>query len=140
LRSAPNLGLPSIRFDSTSVMEPGRTGTQLHRLLKQWELIAPNDALGGTTLAEFKAFIQPALDARAEISKADAGRKFWEQERDKADVPSHKEYLRIVNAIRADKKFGTSCGLYKALKYVTDDERASGLHRKATLAKMAEET
>jgi len=109
---------------------PKAIGAEITNLISNWTTLAKDASLGGSTLADFQALVQPSLDARAKIATIESELKECVQERDAADAKSHVECIRIVNAIRSDKNFGPNSGLYKALGYVPENERASGLHRK----------
>lgn len=113
---------------------PKVIGDQITNLISNWTTLAKDASLGGSTLPDFQALVQPSLDARNAIAGLESELKEQMQERDAADAKSHDEYQRIVNAIRADKKFGPNSGLYKALGYVPEEDRASGLHRKGAPA------
>ena len=108
---------------------PKSVGDQLATLIKEWTRLAKDATIGGTTLAEFTATVQPSLAPRAKIEELNSQIKEQAQLRDAADPASHAEYKRLVKAIAGDKAFGTNSPLYRALGYVPDDERASGLHR-----------
>lgn len=103
---------------------------QITNLISNWTTLAKDASIGGSTLADFQAVVQPSFDTRNRIAALESELKEQMQERDAADDKSHAEYQRIVNAIRGDKQFGANSGLYKALGYVPEDARASGLHRK----------
>ena len=107
---------------------------EITHLITNWTTLAKDASLGGSTLADFQALVQPSFDARSKIAELESELKEQLQEREAADDKSHAEYLRIVNAIRSDKKFGSNSGLYKALGYIPDESRASGLHRKGAPA------
>ena len=108
---------------------PKSYGDEITTLIDNWTQLAPTATLGGSTLAEFTATVKPSLDPRAKIKTLEAQIKEQAQLRDQADPASHAEYKRIVKCIAGDKAFGTNSPLYRALGYVPDDERASGLHR-----------
>jgi len=108
---------------------PKSVGDELATMIKEWTRLAPATTIGGTTVVEFAATVKPSLDPRAKIESLDSQIKEQAQLRDAADPASHAEYKRIVKAIAGDKAFGMNSPLYRALGYVPDDERASGLHR-----------
>ncbi|MGA3007267.1 MAG: hypothetical protein ABSE59_05180 [Opitutaceae bacterium] len=97
---------------------PKAIAEEIKKLISNWEILAKNDSLGGSSLAEFQALAQDSLNARTKIVELEAALKEQIRARDIADVQTHAEYLRIVNAIRSDRKFGPNSDFYKALGYV----------------------
>jgi len=108
---------------------PQSIGNEITNLAKQWQALAPTVSFGDSMIADYNTLVKPSLDSRTQLDLLDSQTKDWMKKRDEADAASHPEVLRIAGAIRSHKQFGPNSGLYKALGYVTDDEKKSGLHR-----------
>jgi len=111
---------------------PGNaTGTKakLDQVVNAWATLAPDKTLAGMTLAQFKAKIQPSLDARAQIDQFEAQLASAKDARDDADSASMSQVLLVVNAVKGDPTAGEDSNLYEQMGYVRKSERASGLKR-----------
>ena len=113
---------------------PKSINDKITNLALQWKTLAPTVSFGDSTLDEFNTLVKPSLDARAEIAQLESQIENQIKLRDQADKVSYAEVGRIGRSVHDHKQFGANSGLYKALGFVTDDERASGLHRGGTPA------
>jgi hypothetical protein len=109
---------------------PNKTKAKLDEVLKAWGELAADKTFGGMTLAQFKAKVQPSLDARAELDKLAAQMTQWQNRRDDADGVSNAAVQMVVNGVKGDPAFGEDCDLYEAMGYVRRSERKSGLTKK----------
>lgn len=101
------------------------------RFLAAWEDLAPDKSFGGMTLAQFRARIKPSQDNRIAVTAAENAVIKAIQDRDHSDAASQEAMELVVNGVRADPSVGGDDGaLYKALGYVPQSEKKSGLTRK----------
>jgi len=110
---------------------PNQTADDLGTLTEAWNRLAPNDQFAGLTLVQFQAVIQPSLDARTQLAQNDLDYQHQITTRMAADETTNEAYKRVVFGIRSHPNYGSNSGLIRALGYVTDMERSSGLARPA---------
>ncbi len=94
-----------------------------------WEQLAATDEFAGYTLVQFKAVVEPALEARRRLDELALEFNRWLVAREKADDQAWAEYQKVVHGMRAHPKHGDNSALIRAQGYVTDMDRASGLTR-----------
>lgn len=102
---------------------------RIANVVDAWSNLRPTRAFAGMTLDEFKAVVQPSLDARDDMTVAKNSFTAAMVRRDNADAAARRVILRVIAAIVADEQEGDNGELYAAMGYVRRDERASGLHR-----------
>lgn len=95
-----------------------------------WETLAAAESFGGLSVDEFKAAIQPSLAARAQVEDLARQLAAAINARAEADKASQRIIKRVVNGVVGNPHFGPDCSLYKAMGYVRESERKSGLTRK----------
>ena len=105
---------------------------KLDRFVSAWQTLRPSKSFGGMTLEQFKAAIQPSLDARQHIESLEAELIAAQDERDDADKVSQGKLQLVVNGVIGDPTEGPDGDLYEALGYVRKSERKSGLTRGKT--------
>jgi len=110
---------------------PKQTADDLGTLTDAWTRLAPNDQFAGLTVDQFKTAIQPALTARDQLAQIELDYNHQLTTRMTADAAANTVYKRVVYGIRSHPSYGDNSGLIRALGYVTDMERASGLTRSA---------
>ena len=98
-------------------------------LRQKWEASCPETPFFGHTLEQFKAGIQPSLDARAALEALDQQRKVLLERRHTADQASLLLVKNVVNAIKGDPTQGEDGELYGALGYVRSSMRVNGRSR-----------
>ena len=98
-------------------------------LLHSWKELDPQMAFAGLTLEEFQAMVEPLVEIRASIRKADQDRVAAVIRRDAGEKALAEKYLRIVNAIKAAPEHGEDSPLYGAIGYVVRSAKQSGLSR-----------
>jgi hypothetical protein len=86
------------------------------------------------TLAQFKAALQPSMDARQTLANLKEQTDAAEVTRDTADAVSLKKHQQAVNGVLADPNFGDDSALYEAMGYVRKSKRKTGLTRKGKKA------
>lgn len=111
---------------------------RIRRILNGWETLAPEKTFGGMTLAQFKAAVQPSLDARQTLESLEDKRTQAIADREAADVVSLKKSQQVVNGVLADPEFGPDSALYESFGYIPDRDRASGLTHKDSKKKPTE--
>ena len=99
------------------------------KLLRSWEELAPEAVFSGLTMAEFRGMVEPVLEIRESIRKADQDRVAQAIRRDAQEKNLNQKYLRVVNAIKAAPEHGEDSPLYGAIGYVIRSARQSGLGR-----------
>ena len=109
---------------------PKKNQEKLARAISAWETLRPTKSFGGMTLAQFKAKVQTALDARTALDQL--GKKLVDAQdtRDDADNAALAALALVVNGVRADSAETENGQLYEAMGYVRKTERSSGLTRK----------
>jgi hypothetical protein len=110
---------------------PKATEEKLLLAISAWETLRPAKSFSGMTLAQFKAKVQPSLDARASIATLENQLIAAKDQREAADNAALAATLLAVNAIKGDPDEGENGELYEAMGYVRKSERKSGLHRTA---------
>lgn len=110
---------------------PKATKLKLDIILNAWETLAPKAAFGGMTLDDFKAAIQPSLQARDTIATLEAQLIAAQDQRDIADANSQEKVRLVVRGVSGDPTFGPDSALYEAMGYIRHSERKSGLTRKS---------
>ena len=105
---------------------------KLDRFVSAWQTLRPSKSFGGMTLEQFKAAIQPSLDARQHIESLEAELIAAQDVRDDADKVSQGKVQLVVNGVIGDPTEGPDGDLYEALGYVRKSERKSGLTRGKT--------
>jgi len=107
---------------------------RINEIITPWADLAPESKLGGFTLNEFKTAVAASLDKRQEIKALKAGISAAVAERSAADTTSLKSIRRVVAGVIADPSLGSDSPLYRAMKYVTDSERASAQSKQTPAA------
>ena len=110
---------------------PQHAETFINDIWKAWEELAPDAVFGEMTLAQFKLAVKPLLDSLADISSLETQLITARQKRNVADAVSVGTSVQVVNGVRSTSKYGPNSALYKAMGYVPDNERKSGLVRPA---------
>jgi hypothetical protein len=83
----------------------------------------------GLSLEQFKAGVQPSLDARAALEALDRQRQVELERRHTADQASMYLVKGVVSAIKGDPTQGEDGELYGALVYVRSSMRVNGRSR-----------
>jgi hypothetical protein len=102
---------------------------KINAVINAWETLRPDKTYSGMTLAQFKAKVQPSIDARVQIDVIENRVIAAQNQRDDADKASIATVQLVVNAVRGDPEDGEDSELYEAMGYVRKSERSSGLHR-----------
>jgi hypothetical protein len=98
-------------------------------LAQKWEATCPEQSFFGLTLEQFKAGVQPSLDARASLEALDRQRTIELERRRTADQASLYLVKGVINAIKGDPTQGEDGELYGALGYVRSSMRVNGRSR-----------
>ena len=110
-------------------INPTQTLDAITDLAQKWAAVCPEQSFFGHTLEQFKAGVQPSLDARANLATLDRQSKVELERRHTADQASNYLVQGVVNAIRGDPSQGEDGELYGALGYVRKSNRANGRSR-----------
>lgn len=102
----------------------------LDSLLRAWEELAPDAVFSEMTLEQFRTATAPAYETRQQIVWLDQQRRSLIAARRAADGKANELFLLVVNSIKGSPQHGENSPLYRALGYVTKDDRRSGLTRK----------
>lgn len=98
-------------------------------LAQKWDASCPKQSFFGLTLEQFKAGVQPSLDARAALEALDRQRTIELERRRTADQASLYLVKGVINAIKGDPTQGEDGELYGALGYKRSSMRANGRSR-----------
>jgi hypothetical protein len=99
-----------------------------------WAELAPNDSLGGMTLAQFieSILVLDTLQSDIDALKAQLGGKRTERAIEEARV---RDVLELVaSSIKGSPQHGRDSALYSGFGFVRLSNRKSGLHRKSAMA------
>ncbi len=101
------------------------------RLFKAaWNEQASTESFAGMTYAQFESACADCLSLREEILVLDIQREGKRTAREVADLAARHLCDLVVNAVRGTPGHGKDSALYRALGYVRQSERKSGLTRK----------
>ncbi len=103
-------------------------------IIDAWTELAPTATFAELTLTQYKAKVQPSLDARTQIAKLETDLKAEQDLRDQVDVPTQTTNDLVVKGVVADVNYGDDSALYERMGYVRKSVRASGLTRKSKTA------
>lgn len=109
---------------------PKTNEQKMNTMVNAWETLAADKSFGGLTLAQFKALVAPARDARAQIADLEAQLTHAINQRDQSDAAFLSKAQLVVNGVLADPTEGPDSSLYEAMGYTRKSERRSGLSRK----------
>lgn len=107
-----------------AVLAPNLMEEKYQRIISAWETLAPGKSFGGMTLAEYKAKVQPSVDARHRVRTLDAQMTEAIKDRESNDELVADASELVINGVRADKSVGGADGaLYKEMGYIPKSER-----------------
>lgn len=109
---------------------PKETEEKLNRMLQAWQTLASDKTFGSMTLAQFRAAVQPALDARDTLADLEDKLAQAIATRETADAAALAKAQLAVNGVLADPTEGPDSALYEAFGYTRKTDRKSGLTRK----------
>lgn len=107
---------------------------RINQIATPWGEVAPESKLGGITLAEFKTAVAACADKRQEIITLKAKINAAVSDRIAADAAARKLMRRVVAGVVADPTLGSESALYRAMKYVPDNERSSSQSKQGNTA------
>src|SRR5437870_4690795 len=96
---------------------PKDNESKLEQILTAWSSLASAKSFGGMTLADFRAVVKPAQDARHDIDDIEAQLTAAIARRESADEVGLAKVDLIVNGVRADPTEGPDSALYEAMGY-----------------------
>jgi hypothetical protein len=96
---------------------------KIQKLKTAWGEFAQDNSYCNMTLAAATSAFQPVFDVRAEMATADLRYTALIAQRNTVDNAANDLMLRIVNAVKAEPD-GENSPLYRAMGYVTKNERA----------------
>ena len=109
---------------------PKKVAVKLQKLIDAWTTLRPTKSFAGMTLEQFKAKVQPSLDARGQLTTLKSQTTDSRTQRGQSDDASLDLALLVVNSVKGDPAEGESGSLYAAMGYVPKSARRSGLTRK----------
>jgi hypothetical protein len=109
---------------------PKRTAQKLQKVIDAWTTLRPTKSFGGMTLEQFKAKVQPSLDARDQLTTLRTQAVNSLVQRHQTDDTSLTATSQVVNSVKGDPEEGEDGPLYAAMGYVPKSMKASGLTRK----------
>jgi hypothetical protein len=99
---------------------------KITKVFDAWKDLCPTKSFAGMTLAQFKAKIQPSLDARNDIDTLADEMTAALVRRDAADVESMKQVSLVVNSAKGDPDEGEDRKFYAASGYVRKSDCKTG--------------
>ncbi len=102
----------------------------LTTVTESWAEYAKEETFSGMNLAQFKVLTGTSLTEREQLDTILRDRRAGIARREAADRKTREYTKMVVHAVLADPDHGPNSALYRAMGYITDNERASGLTRK----------
>ena len=102
----------------------------MRKVVDAWESLAAGSTFYGFTLAKFKAFIRPSLEARTEIQDLQERLRVAIKRRDDADKRTMPKLRGVVNGVKGDPAHTEEGALYAAMGYVPKAARRKRRRRK----------
>ena len=102
---------------------PAQKLAAIRKVIDAWERIAPDDSFYGFTLASFKAFAQPSLEARDEIDDLQKSTRIAIKRREASDSRVMRKLRGVVYGVQGDPKHTQDGELYEAMGYVRKSAR-----------------
>ena len=99
--------------------KPKQNAGKIANAIQVWQSLRPDQSFAGMTLADFKAAVQPSLDARVAIDDLETQLIAKQDQRDAADEDSLLAIKRFVNGIKADPNEGDDSELLEAYKTIS---------------------
>ena len=116
---------------------PTRIVRKVEEVSTAWERIAPKAEFGGMNLADFQAAVGDfATRSRAAELEAELSANIVR--RAAADTATNEKVKLVVNSVKGHPTYGENSDLYRAMGYVTVDDRATGLTRKSKVEQPVE--
>jgi len=103
---------------------------RINQIATPWSELGPELKLGGVTLSEFKTAVAACADKRQELATLKARINAAVSERLAADLAARKLMRRVVAGVVADPTLGSESAIYRAMKFVPDNERGSNSQSK----------
>ncbi len=102
----------------------------LTTVTESWAEHAKEETFSGMNPAQFKVLTRTSLTERERLDTILRDRRAGIARREAADSKTREYIKMVVHAVLADPDHGPNSALYRAMGYITDNERASGLTRK----------
>ena len=119
---------------------PTRIVRKVEEVSTAWERIAPKAEFGGMNLADFKAAVGDSFATRSRAAELEAELSANIARRAAADTATSEKVKLVVNSVKGHPTYGENSDLYRAMGYVTVDDRATGLTRKSKVEQPVEPT
>lgn len=100
--------------------------------LRAWQEFAAEDRFAESTLAEFEAESLAVETVRDEIAKTRSKLAGLRRQRDAVDDAFRALAKRVSMGVQAHPSHGPDSPIFRALGYVAESDRASGLTRKSS--------
>ncbi len=108
---------------------PKRYNDKVVKLVSCWNQFAKEDVFNGVSLVDFEAAAKACEEVRLEIITAQQKLDGLLADRLQADLAANALCGKVIQGIVGHPQHGDNSPFYRALGYVTRDERASGLVR-----------
>ena len=102
----------------------------LTTVTESWAEYAKEEIFSGMNLAQFKVLTRTSLTEREQLDTILRDRRAGIARREAADSKTREYIKMVVHSVLANPDHGPNSALYRAMGYITDNERASGLTRK----------
>jgi hypothetical protein len=124
----------------SSFKNPTRIVRKVEEVATAWERIAPDAEFGGMTLTAFRAAVTESFATRTRSAELEAELSANIARRAAADENTNTKLKLVVNSVKGHPTYGENSDLYRAMGYVTVDDRATGLTRKSKVEQPVEPT
>lgn len=112
-------------------MKYTNTKTWREAVANAWLELAQEESFAGMTLAEYQAATEATITERTNLEAIRREESAAIARRESADKATRAINKRVVHAVQASPSHGPNSALYRAMGYITEYERASGLTRKS---------
>jgi membrane-bound lytic murein transglycosylase B len=118
------------KHKNKNIMKYNNTKTWRQAIANAWLELAQEESFAGMTLVEYQAATEATMTERANLEAIRREERAAIARRETADKTTRAINKRVVHAVQASPAHGPNSALYRAMGYITEDERASGLTRK----------
>lgn len=108
---------------------PAEKLARIRMVLAAWARLGKPDSFWGMTLTQFRAAVQPSIDAREEIEDLQRRLRAAITRRNAADARTFKLISAVGAAVKGDPKHGMDSALYQAMGYTREATRVRNIRR-----------
>jgi hypothetical protein len=108
---------------------PAEKLTRIRAVLAAWLRLGRRDSFWGMTLTQFRAAVQPSIDAREEIEDLQQRLRVAIRKRNAADAHTFKLISGVGAAVRGNPNHGMNSALYEAMGFTREATRVRNIRR-----------